>query len=144
MHEVYLVDYTCISLAIAEKHLLDSYAAHLHLFIRSAISQGRDYTTADLIQQWRKEKTPSDDDFDNESSSPPRKKRFVSKAKESNANDSLRRSNKDKTQQKKSIAASAMLASQEIITVTQYNDVFPVISAPRNDHPQQQQQFEQQ
>ena len=103
---------------------------HLHQFIRSAISQGLDYTTADLIQQWHKEKTPSDDDNINESGSPPKKKRVVSKAKESNVNDSLRRSYKDKTRQKKSVDASSMLAAQEIITVTQYNDVFPVISAP--------------
>ena len=36
-----------------------------------------------------------------------------------------------------------MLAAQEIITVTQYNDVFPVISAPRG-RGHQQQQLEQQ
>lgn len=71
--------YTRISLGTAEKHLLDNYAAHLHLFIRSATGQGHDYTTADLIQLRRKQKMPSDDDSDNESSSPPRKKRFVSK-----------------------------------------------------------------
>ena len=81
-----------------------------HQFIRSAICHGLDYTTADLIQQWHKEKTPSDDDNINESGSPPKKKRVVSKAKESNVKDSLRRSNKDKTRQKKSVDASSMLA----------------------------------
>ena len=77
----YLVNHTCISLAVAEKHLLDKYAAHLHLFIKSAISHGHDFTTADLSQQWNNKKTPSDGgNSDNESGSPPKKKRSVSMA----------------------------------------------------------------
>ena len=129
-------------MAIAEKHLLDKYAAHLHQFIRSAVSKGHEYTTGDLTEQWCKEKTRSDDGNVNESGSPPKKKRFLSKAKES-MNDSLRRRNKDKTQQKKSIDASSMLAAQEIITVTQYNDVFPVISALQLEQQPHQQQVQQ-
>lgn len=85
-------------LVIVEKYFLDKYVVYLYRFIRLVVSKGYEYIIVDLVEQWCKEKTFSDDDNVNELSFFFKKKRFVFKVKESNENDLLRRRNKDKIQ----------------------------------------------
>ncbi|XP_068680407.1 vacuolar protein-sorting-associated protein 36-like [Montipora foliosa] len=127
----------------AEKHLLDKYAAHLHSFLKTAINQDRDFTTVDLIKLWHTETMQTDDSSEKEPYSPPKKKRAVSQSKTKD-DPQKKKQNKDKAQQKRSMDASSMLAAQEIIAATQYNNVFPTVSTPQGHCQQQRQQKQQQ
>lgn len=114
-------------MAKEEKHLLDRYSEGLHPFIKSSITAGRAFSAEDLIRQWKADPQPPADG--NTESGPPRKKKRLES--KTSTNDKPRKSNKDKAHQKKSIDSSSALAAQEIIALTQYNNVFPSASAPR-------------
>ena len=119
-----------------EKHLLDRYSEELHPFITSSITEGREFTTEDLIRQWKPDQH-SPVDVNTEAVPPPKKKRLESKTSKS---DKPRKPNKDKARQKKSIDSSSALAAQEIIAFTPYNSVFPSVRVPQEQQLQDLQQ----
>ena len=115
-----------------EKHLLDRYSEDLHLFIKALITEGREFTAEDLIRLWQANQHPPADD-NTEFVSPPKNKRLESRA---NKSDKPKKSNKDRARLKKSLDSSSALAGQEIFTSTQYNSVFPAVTAPKQHHGQ--------
>ena len=146
------IDEVSISLALEDKHLLDSYSVDLHKYITRAIKGGQQFTAEDLMRQWQSRDSP--DDCNDEAVSPPKRKRVEgprkNKVKKSNKDapaEISRKSKGGKAVQKKSMDVSSSLAAQEIVAFnTQYNNVFPVITSqrfPRQEAetiPQRQQQ----
>ena len=129
------------SFVAGEKHLLDHYSGKLHSFIKSALSEERNFSINELIQQWNTENLRCDEKEDLQNSGPsPSKKRRIKPQKRQNNHKELNK----KAHQRKSIDASSSLVAQELVALTQYNNVFPTTQQGQAQEEQQVEEEKQQ